>query len=267
MGFGMDGTEKKLTTNDQLFSNTADGDPNQWDYSLNIYGAAVNIAQSIGIDKDFFNQNVPKIFGMIDAGIAQIVSNISIDGTLLPIQILSIKGLPGANANTVAWETTNEAANHFEVEKTNDGNSFSKIADVAFNAKAGTNSTKYQYVDVNKAGDVQYYRIKVVETSNDSIYSQIVSIKNNAAAGTNLSLTVYPNPAQDYVVVKATDIDLQNKDLVLVNMSGMELRRTRVTNNSNQMQLNVSSLPKGVYAIKVMDDKTNKPQSIMFTKK
>jgi len=250
-----------------VFSNTSNSDPNQWDYTLNIYGAAIDIGQSIGIDKDFFDQTVPTVLGLIDAGIAQLISNVGLNNTTLPVQFLSVKGLPGANGNTVEWETTNDAANHFEVEKSSDGSTFSKIADVPFNAKAGTTSTKYQYVDVNKAGDVQYYRIKVVEPGNDGAFSQVVSIKNISSTDSELSLTVYPNPAQDYVMIKTTGNDLLNKELVLVNMSGMELRRTRITNASNQAQLNVSSLPKGVYAIKLMDDKTNKPQSILFTKK
>ncbi|OQP39384.1 hypothetical protein A4D02_18890 [Niastella koreensis] len=267
MGFNADYTEKKLNPNDQVFSNNSDSDPNQWDYELNLYGAAVSIGQSIGIDKDFFNQAVPAVLGMIDAGIAQLLSNVRLNNSTLPVTFLSVKGLPGTNGNTVAWETTNEATNHFEVQKSNDGNTFNTIASVPFNAKATTNSTKYQYVDVNKAGDVQYYRIKVVEPGSDSVFSQIVSIKNGALTDATLSLTVYPNPASDYVMVKTSGNDLQNKELVLVNMSGMELRRTRITNATNQTQMNVSTLPKGVYAIKLMDDKTSKPQSILFTKK
>lgn len=267
MGFNIDGTEKKLNANDQVFSNTSDSDPNQWDYELNLYGAAVSIGQSIGIDKDFFDQAVPAVLGMIDAGIAQLMSNLRLNNSTLPVTFLSVKGLPGTNGNTVAWETTNEATNHFEVQKSNDGNTFNTIANVPFNAKATTNSTKYQYVDVNKAGDVQYYRIKVVEPGNDSVFSQIVSIKNGVLTNATLSLTVFPNPASDYVMIKTSGNDLLNKELVLVNMSGMELRRTRITNATNQTQMNVSTLPKGVYAIKLMDDKTGKPQSILFTKK
>jgi hypothetical protein len=265
MGFNMDGSEKKLNANDQVFANTADSDPNQWDFALSLFSAAVNIGQNTGIDKDFFDQAVPTD-GMYDAGILQQNMTARIQSTL-PVTFLSVKGLPGSNGNTVAWETTNDAANHFEVEKSNDGNTFNKIAEVPYNAKAGTTSTKYQYVDVNKAGDVQYYRIKVVESGSNGNYSQVVSIKNISSTDNNLSLTVYPNPAQDYLYVKTTGIDLLNKELVLVNMSGMELRRTRITNASNQTQLNVSNLPKGVYAIKLMDDTTNKPQSILFTKK
>jgi hypothetical protein len=267
LGFNADYTEKQLNANDQVFSNTSDSDPNQWDYALNLYGAAVNIGQSIGIDKDFFDQTVPAVLGMIDAGIAQLISNVGLNNSTLPVTFLSVKGLPGTNGNTVAWETTNEATNHFEVQKSNNGNTFNTIASVPFNAKATTNSTKYQYVDVNKAGDVQYYRIKVVEPGNDSVFSQIVSIKNGVLTDATLSLTVFPNPASDYVMVKTSGTDLQNKELVLVNMSGMELRRTRITNATNQTQMNVSTLPKGVYAIKLMDDKAGKPQSILFTKK
>jgi hypothetical protein len=265
MGFNLDGSEKKLNANDQVFTNTSDSDPNQWDFTLSVLSAALNIGQNTGIDKDFFDQAVPTD-GMYDAGISQLNVTARTQSTL-PVTFLSIKGLPGAIGNTVTWETTNDVANRFEVEKSNDGNTFSKIAAVPYNAKAGTSSTKYQYVDVNKAGDVQYYRIKVVEPGSDGNYSQVVSIRNSSPTDNNLSLTVYPNPAQDYVYVKTTGNDLQNKELVLVSISGMELRRVRITNASNQIQLNVSTLPKGVYAIKLMDDKTSKPQSILFTKK
>ena len=267
MGFNMDGSEKKVSAYDQVFANMSSSDPGQWDYALSLFSVALNIGQNtgIGIDKDFFNQAVPTD-GMYDAGIAQLNMTARIMSTL-PVQFLSVKGLPGVNGNTVLWETTNEAANHFEVEKSTDGATFSKIAEVPFNSKAGTTSTKYQYVDVNKAGDAMYYRIKVVVPGSDGSYSQVVTIKNTAVADNNNSLAVFPNPAQDYVYVKTTGIDLLNKEMVLVNMSGMELKRSKITTTSNQVQVNVSNLPKGVYAIKLLDDKTNKAESILFTKK
>ncbi|MBO9204922.1 MULTISPECIES: T9SS type A sorting domain-containing protein [Niastella] len=269
MGFNMDGSEKKLNQNDQVFANTSSSDPGQWDYALNVYGAAANIGQNIGIEKDFYDQVVPTIIGMIDAGIAQIMSAVRLSSTTLPVQFLSVKGLPGANGNTVTWETTNDITNHFEVEKSDDGIKFKKLANVPYNAKNGTTTTKYQYVDVNKGGDAQYYRIKAVTTGSDSSYSQTVSISNiagsNKNSGTNI-LTIFPNPATDYVYLKSTANDLQNKDMVLVNMSGMELKRTRITDGNNQAKLDVSKLPRGVYVIKLMDNKTGKAESTMFTK-
>ena len=267
MGFTIDGSEKNLSASDQVFTNTSSTDPTQWDYTLSNLSIAVNIGQVTGIDKDFYNQAVPTD-GITDAGIAE---NMTLTiNTTLPVQFLSVKGLPGVNGNTIAWETTNDVANHFEVEKSNDGNTFNKIAEVPYAAKAGATSTKYQYVDVNKAGDVQYYRIKVVEPGSNGAYSQVVTIKNISSpnnANNNNGLSVFPNPAQDYVYVKTTGTDLLNKEMVLVNMSGMELRRTKITNaGSNQVKLNVSNLPRGVYIVKLMDNKTGKNESTTFVK-
>ena len=266
IGFNMDGSEKKLNANDQVFANMGGSDPNLWDYTLSLFSAAVNIGQNTGIDKDFYDQAVPTD-GMYDAGIAQQNMTVRIMSTL-PVQFLSVKGLGGTNGNTVVWETTNNIANHFEVEKSNDGNNFKKIAEVPYKTNTGSTSIKYQFVDINKAGDVLYYRIKVVEPGSDSSYSQIVSIKNISSSTTNNNnnLTVYPNPAQDYVYLKIPGNDFRNKELELVNMSGTVIKKVRTNEAGSPLKVNVSMLPRGVYVIKIIESETGGYQSIQFTK-
>lgn len=258
MGFNMDGTEHNLSASDQLFQNNDfSADPTTWNYELKQFSVAVNIGQNIGIDTDYYEQSVP-FGGAPDAGIAE-----NLELTTLPVAFVSAQGYAVSGGNTIEWETSNDPANQFEVEKSNEGKTFTTIATVPYKTNSGSLTTKYQFTDNNVMGDVQYYRIKVTETGNASSYSKVIAIKKGAAAS---NMSVYPNPARDYVFVKMPNNDFQNKEMVLVNMSGVELRRTKVNETSSQFKMDVSALPRGAYVIKLIDNKTGMNQSTMFAK-
>jgi hypothetical protein len=137
------------------------------------------------------------------------------------------------------------------------------MADVPYKTNAGSTTLKYQFIDKDAKDDVAYYRIKAVEPGNKDSYTQIISIKNNLSP---TKLTVSPNPARDYVYVSMPGNDFHNKEMVLVNISGVELKRTRIDNAGSPLQVNVSMMPRGVYVIKLIDHKTGGSQSILFTK-
>jgi hypothetical protein len=258
MGFNLDGSEKKLGTSDQLFQdNDSSSDPTTWNYELKQFSVAVNIGQNTGIDKDYYEQSVP-FGGAPDAGIAE-----NLQLTALPVEFVSTKGYAITNGNTIEWETNNEAAIRFDVEKSNEGKNFTAIGTVPYKTNTGSATTKYQFTDNKVTGDVQYYRIKVTETGSAAAYSQTIAIKNGSSAK---NISVYPNPAKDYVYVKMPDNNFQNKEMVLVNMSGVELRRTRINETGSQYKMDVSTLPHGAYVIKLIDDKTGTNQSTMFAK-
>jgi hypothetical protein len=260
IGYTLDASERILNANEQVFTDiTSSSDPTLWNYSLIQLSVAVNIGQTTGINKDYFGQSVP-FGGAPDAGIAE---NLSL--VILPLQFVSCRGWANTNgnANTVEWEISGDAADHFEVERSNNGSDFTTIATVPYKTNAGTTTVKYQYVDNDIANEVQYYRIKAVEPGNAVTYSSIVSIKHTVAGG---KIIVYPNPAQDYVYVSTPGSNFENKEMMLVNMSGMVLKKTRINETGSQVKLNVSMLPHGVYVIKIIDDKTNGYQSTRFTK-
>lgn len=195
---------------------------------------------------------------MPDAGIAE---NMTL--TILPLQFKSFNGWRNTSGNNLEWVTTTEPVDHFEIEKSNTGNDFKKMADVPYKTNAGSATLKYQFIDKDSKDDVAYYRIKAVEAGNKDSYSQIISIKNNLSP---TKLMVSPNPARDYVYVSMPGNDFHNKEMVLVNISGVELKRTRIDNAGSPLQVNVSMMPRGVYVIKLIDHKTGGSQSIMFTK-
>jgi hypothetical protein len=256
-GYTLDASEQNLNPAIPLFTDiTSSSNPVSWNYNLQPAATAINFGQTTGLDKDFYGQLVP-IGGAPDAGIAESIS------IILPLQILSCKGWSSTNGNTIEWEINDSKADHFEIERSNSGNNFKTIATVPYKTNAGSATVQYQFVDKDRSDETQYYRIKAVEPGNKELYTQIISIKNNLSP---TKLMVAPNPARDYVYVSMPGNDFHNKEMVLVNISGVELKRTRIDDAGNQQKLNVSMLPGGVYVIKMIDHKTGKSQSTMFTK-
>lgn len=91
----------------------------------------------------------------------------------------------------------------------------------------------------------------------------LVTVENREQAGT---LTVAPNPAQEYIYLKLPGNNFLNKEVLLVNMAGVVLKKQRLNDAGGQVKLNVSMLPSGTFAVKLIDTKTGQSQSTTFIK-
>jgi hypothetical protein len=260
LGYNMDATEQNLPAGISPFIDiNSSNNPLFWNYDLKPACSAIDFGQHTGILKDFHGKSVP-FGGLPDAGIIESIA------IVLPLEILSSRGYSAATGNIIEWETNTEMAKHFEVEKSSDGNTFKAIATIPYKTAGGASSIKYLFIDNVVDDDVQYYRIKGVEPGNKEIYSKIISIKSPTQQSASGSFTVSPNPAQDYVYLKYPGNDFMNKELLVVNMAGVVVKKQRLNDASAQVRLNISNLPKGAYAIKLIDAKTGQAQSTMLTK-
>lgn len=257
LGYNLDYTEQLLPAGMSPFIDITAYDPLSWNYDLQPASVAVNYGQYTGIDKDYYGKSVP-FSGAPDAGIAENML------AILPLEIVSAKAYEASTGNVVEWETNNETADHFELQKSTDGNNFTSIATIPNKADSKVTAMKYQFTDTDKKGNVHFYRVKAVERGNKESYSKIVTIKNSqATAG---SLTVFPNPAQDFVFLKLTGNDFLHKELQIVNMSGVVVKKQQLNDAGSQVKLNITMLPKGAFAVKLIDSKTGQTQSSLFTK-
>jgi hypothetical protein len=68
----------------------------------------------------------------------------------------------------------------------------------------------------------------------------------------NTNLTVYPNPASDILNISLSNINFKNSNIVVYNVSGMEVSKS--TMNGANAQLNIESLSNGVYFVKVSNE-------------
>jgi len=68
-------------------------------------------------------------------------------------------------------------------------------------------------------------------------------------------LTIYPNPAGEFVNIRITSENVRQAEMSIYNMLGQEITRMKITTNSN-IQLQVSDLPAGMYYCKVIVNST-----------
>ena len=86
-----------------------------------------------------------------------------------------------------------------------------------------------------------------------------IEIDENATTGTSeleaaRQIRVYPNPAQQELNIVFLDNQRGELQLSLIDIQGRELIRQEAARSLNQLQLNISSLPVGIYFLRVQSD-------------
>lgn len=81
------------------------------------------------------------------------------------------------------------------------------------------------------------------------LWSGHIGIEENQYAHPNVS--VFPNPAMDYTTISVTEMDASSLTMMLYDMTGRLILSKPM--NGNNMQVDLSTLPYGVYSIVLMD--------------
>lgn len=157
----------------------------------------------------------------------------------------------------IDWMTLNEESNrHYELQKSADGKSFSKVASFASNP--GANQTgKYSFAYQVQATDKRkiIFRLKQVEQDGTLKYSalRIVDIKNEAGEQPQL----YPNPTNGTSNLLFNNTTRGDWKVFVCNASGQVLQQY-TANNALLLTLNTNhQLPKGIYFIRAINRKTD----------
>jgi len=104
------------------------------------------------------------------------------------------------------------------------------VGQVVYTTNTGTNGSVAQGVQ-------QPYEISVVTAIEE-------------ATGINLSVSVYPNPAKDYLTLKIEELDLSNLSFQLNDIRGKLLQNEKIT--GNQTSVVVSNLAPGTYFLNII---------------
>lgn len=226
-------------------------------------GDGITDAANLGIAKDDGGSNWVDIGGSGSAnGVGFITSNLFTSfsdfvlanklggGNVLPLRFLSFTGNILNNTSVLDWRTDNEINTaRFIVQRSNNAVTFSDIGTVASLNTSGING--YRFIDNNPLKDINFYRIKQIDIDGRFTYSAIVKL-NYENTNTLSKMTIYPNPATNFIFVKIPD----NKKLLLqiFDAQGKQIISQNVTNQST-VQIDVTSLAKGNYVIRVSDGK------------
>ncbi len=168
-------------------------------------------------------------------------TSVSCLSSVLPVKFTSFTGKIADGKVLLNWLTENEINNKgFVIEKSFNGIDFSEIAFVNANTSASSQH-QYSYNDVysNKAS---WYRLKQVDNNGKYNYSSVVKVSTNLKD----VVSMYPNPSRDIVKVTGDRIS----EISVSNMLGKTVMQQNVA-LLNNVSVNVSTLPKGVYNVSV----------------
>ncbi|MEP6711894.1 MAG: M1 family aminopeptidase [Ferruginibacter sp.] len=170
--------------------------------------------------------------------------------TLLATNLLSFTGnKEGVNVK-LKWAITNSFDyNFFELERSNDGVHFSKIADLKSADFPGL--FNFTYTDYYALSGTSYYRLKVSEKDGSVIYSN-TSVVSFEEKGTLYSIT--PNPATDFIMIK-TKSNNRVSSVRIINAVGKEyIRIPNPVFTNNNLKISVAVLAAGNYFIEIISE-------------
>ncbi len=167
----------------------------------------------------------------------------------LPVSLTTFNAALQNGQSKLIWSTSSESNNKgFEILRSTDGMSFEVIGSVPSKAVNGSSDETlvYDFVDVNPAYGLNYYRLNQVDLNGGSSLSAIKSVDHALVAA---DVVVYPNPTTEFVNIRAkAKVPLV---LRLYDLAGKEL--VNKTSVESLTQLSLQHLSAGIYILKISD--------------
>ena len=184
---------------------------------------------------------------------------------ILPIVLTNFNAALNQGAVDLSWTTELESnSDHFAIQRSSDaGATWTVIGTVAAAGNSNV-ALNYTYTDNKPAQGTNEYRLQLVDKDGKYTYSDVESIR----LGTVTSVSLYPNPAHDYVNVTLGGTTGETMLIRLFNQNGQVLQEKSVTNAGGTIvPLAVSSYPNGDYIIVVSAaDGSRQVSKLMITK-
>ena len=173
----------------------------------------------------------------------------------LPVMLMGFEASLQNGMAQLQWQSGVESNfNHFEIEKSavisteggnpgegdsslrwNDANVDDGFAAIANISAKGSNS--HYVCNTPQPEPIAYYRLKMVDNDGVSTYSNIVTLSQNSSS----SITVYPNPAADYINIKVANAG----GISIYSASGGLVKMQILQTGINK--IDISALKAGIY--------------------
>jgi hypothetical protein len=189
----------------------------------------------------------PQSSGLDNAGDPR---KVGIGAVPLPVSWLDFTAVQAGETSLLNWATATETGNiGFDVERSADGKSFSKIGFVNTLANEGNSTAKlaYTFTDNEPLNGVNQYRLKQVNIDGKANYSKTTRV---TFGGGTTRIAIYPNPVNGGTVsVKGNNIS----SIAVYNIAGQQIQ-VPVTYGVSENVLSTSGLASGNYTIRVSAD-------------
>lgn len=182
--------------------------------------------------------------------------------TTVPISLLSFSGYPSGKNHLLTWKTATEQNNKgFEIQQSDDGINFEKIAFVSSRSETGNSTQKlsYNYLNDKLFAGKNYYRLRQIDKDGKFIYSRVIVINN-----LKQNLTIYPNPVQCELTAQVQSDTYEQAFVQITDMQGKVLLKhaTQINIGITKLRINTSKLERGNY-IPTLRGGVNRQQMFM----
>src|SRR5436190_8040570 len=185
------------------------------------------------------------------------VVNISLDvligcGPPLKTDLISIAGKLNDDKAKITWVTTKEEEPvNFQLQRSDDGNSFHTIATVNGYNNINTENNTYSHDDPTSVTTKVYYRVIMFTNSGTKKYSRIIQLSPGTKDfGLGIVVNPFSSELQYEIVTPQTGIATTE----LIDQYGITVRRQtqRIDGGVNALRItSTEKLPAGIYTLKV----------------
>lgn len=168
---------------------------------------------------------------------------------LLPVDLAYFGANPqGLDEVKLSWITTNERDHsHFVVEKKLGEGEFQKVSWVLGQGNSQEDLT-YSYTDRTPMGELNYYRLRMVDIDGNAVYSETVEVRFDELAE---NFAIYPIPAHDFLMIQPLiAVDNEGMSYQIINPQGQMLTAGLIT-NQGPIRISTSDLSSGIYYIRI----------------
>jgi uncharacterized delta-60 repeat protein len=169
----------------------------------------------------------------------------------LPVNLLSFTASRQNSAVQLQWRTSVEyRAVRFEIERSRDGNTYTKIGEVDATGNSSATLT-YGFTDAQPFAGLNQYRLRIVNDDGSIQYSRVALIRFD----NKVSIQAYPNPVKSVLNVQVK-ADAGMVRLQVIDASGRVVKQLQAISVGGVMSVPVdmSSLPAGWYLLQVNEE-------------
>lgn len=160
----------------------------------------------------------------------------------LPLSLLTFTATMNDKSINLTWSTANEVnAATFDVERSVNGKDFKLIG--VIEAKNGTTTNNYSFVDNSPVAGVSYYRLKMNDRDRSFKYSAVEMVKTKT-----IGVSVYPNPVRSSITIQH-EVAAKGAVIAVLDMSGKQTSAVIVQVGAVQTTISAAQLAPGSYMV------------------
>ncbi len=172
--------------------------------------------------------------------------NTGSSGAVLPIQLTHFSGNLSNGYSSLQWRTSgNSTAQSFEIEKSIDGNGYSKIGTVSAQIESSIAEKSYEYTYQNFGSKNCFYRLRTIDIDGTANYSPTLKLKGGNDE-TPVNSSVYPNPFTNELRLNVYSTNGFSEMQLFDFMGKKHLQQTL---QAGENIINVAEMPAGFYFV------------------